>query len=205
MDKFATLQTDIQNDAIPTCVCEKTMADKTEKFCLNSGKNMGAIAPSWGLLCGIGYSEWEIAATATATQKGIEAGINVVIDTLKNLFHIKGVTDLEWKALITAQNYTDKSLVDGVIRELARNTLPQAINVHVPKAISEGTAEVVTVTKAEMEKVTTIGGAYSTGIIVSVVVIVIIVLVMIIIYLILRYRRKRKMTKKMQFMKLLNE
>ncbi|ETW32961.1 hypothetical protein PFTANZ_06320, partial [Plasmodium falciparum Tanzania (2000708)] len=50
-------------------------------------------------------------------------------------------------------------------------TLTQAINGHVPNAISEGTAKVVTVTKAEMEKVTATGGAYFTGIIVSVVVI----------------------------------
>ncbi|CDO61994.1 rifin, partial [Plasmodium reichenowi] len=116
--QLTTLETKINTDDIPTCVCEKSVADKTEKFCLNCGKNMGAIAPSWGLVCGIGYSGWEIAATAAATQKGIEAGINVVIDTLKTLLNIKGITDLEWKTLITAQNYTDKSLVGEVIRKL---------------------------------------------------------------------------------------
>ncbi|CDO61579.1 rifin [Plasmodium reichenowi] len=223
--QLTTLETKINTDDIPTCVCEKSMADKTEKFCLNCGKTMGAIAPSWGLLCGIGYSGWEIAATAAATQKGIEAGIKVVIDTLKTLLDIKGVTDLKWKTLITAQNYADKSLLDGVIRELGvtlcegsketegsfclftikPQTFTRAINGHVPNAISKGTTEVVTVTKAEMEKVTTIGGAYSNGIIASVVAIIVIVLVMVIIYLILRYRRKKKMKKKLQYMKLLKE
>ncbi|EWC87688.1 hypothetical protein PFNF54_03536 [Plasmodium falciparum NF54] len=29
MDKFSTLDTDIQSDAIPTCICEKSLADKT--------------------------------------------------------------------------------------------------------------------------------------------------------------------------------
>ncbi|EWC90918.1 hypothetical protein PFNF54_00162 [Plasmodium falciparum NF54] len=225
MDKFDTLHTDIQSDAIPTCVCEKSLADKVEKGCLRCGYGLGTVAPTVGLIGAIAVNEWTKAATAAATQKGIEAGINVVIDTLKRLFNIEVVTDLKWKTLITAQNYTDKILVGDVIRKLGNtlcggsedtaggfclftvkaNTLPQAINGHVTKAISEGTAEVVKVTEAEMGKVTTSAGAYSTGIIVSVVAIVVIVLIMIIIYLILRYRRKRKMTKKMQFMKLLNE
>ncbi|SOV78659.1 PIR protein [Plasmodium reichenowi] len=223
--QLTTLETKITTEDIPTCVCEKSLADKTEKFCLNCGKTMGGVAPGWGLVSGILYTGWEIAATAAATQKGIEAGINAVIDTLKTLLDIKGVTDVKWKTLITAQNYTDKSLLDGVIRELAgtlcggsedtgggfclftfnTKTLTQAINGHVPNAISKGTAEVVTVTKAEMGKVTTTGGVYSTGIIASVVAIIVIVLVMVIIYLILRYRRKKKMKKKLQYMKLLKE
>ncbi|KOB89681.1 hypothetical protein PFDG_05234, partial [Plasmodium falciparum Dd2] len=31
MHKFATLHTDIQSDAIPTCVCEKSLAVKGER------------------------------------------------------------------------------------------------------------------------------------------------------------------------------
>ncbi|CDO61893.1 rifin [Plasmodium reichenowi] len=225
MDKFATLHTDIEKEAIPTCVCEKSMADKTEKFCLNCGKNMGAMAPSWGLLCGIGYSGWEIAATAAAERAGVDAGIEVVINTLKELLTIDGVSPAKWKTHITAQNYADKSLVGDVIRKLGSTlcggpdetegsfclfttdtkTFTNAINGHVPKAISKGTAEVVTVTEAEMEKVTTMGGLYFNGIIASVVAIVVIVLVIVIVYLILRYRRKKKMKKKLQYMKLLKE
>ncbi|KOB87909.1 hypothetical protein PFDG_04427 [Plasmodium falciparum Dd2] len=224
-EKLVALQTHIDLDDLPECTCKKSVAEKTENFCLKCGYGLESVVPSVGLYGAIAVHQWTKAATAAATQKGIEAGINVVIDTLKRLFNIEVVTDLKWKTLITAQNYTDKILVGDVIRKLGStlcggseetggkfclftvkaNTLPQAINGHVPKAISEGTAEVVTVTKAEMEKVTTIGGAYSTGIIVSVVVIVIIVLVMIIIYLILRYRRKKKMKKKLQYIKLLEE
>ncbi|ETW39411.1 hypothetical protein PFNF135_06218 [Plasmodium falciparum NF135/5.C10] len=81
MYKFATLQTDVQSDAIPTCVCEKSLADKTEKFCLNCSKNMGAIAPWWGLVCGVGYAGWTnyVATTIAkmATDAGIEAGVKV--------------------------------------------------------------------------------------------------------------------------------
>ncbi|SCM18905.1 PIR protein, putative [Plasmodium sp.] len=204
---------------------EKSLSEKVENGCLRCGCGLGGVAAGVGIIGPIAVYEWTKGATAVATQKGIEAGINVVIDTLKSLLDIKGVTDLEWKTLITAQNYSNETLVGGVIRKLGvtlcegskdkgggfclftikPQTFTKAINGHVPSAISKGTAEVVTVTEAEMGKVTTTGGAYFTGIIVSVVVIVVIVLVMIIIYLILRYRRKKKMTKKMQFMKLLNE
>ncbi|SOS79535.1 PIR protein, putative [Plasmodium sp. gorilla clade G1] len=203
----------------------KSLAQKVEKGCLRCGCGLGGVAAGVGIFGAIAVNEWTKAATATATQKGIEAGINVVIKTLKTLLHIDGVSDLKWKTLITAKNYADESLVGGVIKELGgtlcggsdetgggfclftheTRTLTQAINGHVPSAILKGTAEVETVTEAEMVKVTTTGGAYFTGIIVSVVVIVVIVLVMIIIYLVLRNRRKTKMTKKMQYMKLLKE
>ncbi|EUR74243.1 hypothetical protein PFBG_01599 [Plasmodium falciparum 7G8] len=204
---------------------EKNLAEKIEKGCLMCGCGLGGVAASIGIFGTIAVNEWTKAATATATQKGIEAGINVVIKTLKTSLTIQGVSAAKWKTLITAENYANETLVGGVIRELGSTLcggsedtggsfclftiksqkLTQAINGHVPNAISKGTAEVVTVTKAEMGKVTATGGSYFTGIIVSVVVIVVIVLVMITIYLILRHRRKSKMTKKLQYMKLLKE
>ncbi|KNG74077.1 rifin [Plasmodium falciparum IGH-CR14] len=105
MDKFATLHTDIQSDAIPTCVCEKSIADKVEKFCLNCGMNVGgAVTLSSGVLGGIGavaVHAWKplalkaaIAAalnaaasniSATAKAAGIEVGKGVVIAKLKAL------------------------------------------------------------------------------------------------------------------------
>ncbi|SOV25525.1 rifin PIR protein,putative [Plasmodium sp. DRC-Itaito] len=48
-DTFGALQPDVDSDAISTGVYEKSVADKTEKICLNCGKNMGTIAPSWSL------------------------------------------------------------------------------------------------------------------------------------------------------------
>ncbi|ETW59924.1 hypothetical protein PFMC_04199 [Plasmodium falciparum CAMP/Malaysia] len=100
MDKFATLQTDIQNDAIPTCVCEKSLADKTEKFCLNCGVQLGGgVLQASGLLGGIGsvaVNGWKteaIAAAIAAAEKtgaaaglkaGDAAGMNVVIYYLKD-------------------------------------------------------------------------------------------------------------------------
>ncbi|SOV83733.1 PIR protein [Plasmodium reichenowi] len=51
--QFATLQTDIQSDAIPTCVYEKSMADKMEKGCLRcAGVLGGGVMPGMGLIDG---------------------------------------------------------------------------------------------------------------------------------------------------------
>ncbi|ETW28258.1 hypothetical protein PFFCH_04415, partial [Plasmodium falciparum FCH/4] len=92
-EKFATLQTDIQSDAIPTCVCEKSLAEKAEKTCLKCGSVFGGIAPSVSILGGIGQvalNAWKDAAiisatkeavteaTALATQEGMKAVISKI-------------------------------------------------------------------------------------------------------------------------------
>ncbi|ETW39284.1 hypothetical protein PFTANZ_00017 [Plasmodium falciparum Tanzania (2000708)] len=48
--QFSTLHTDIQRDAIPTCVCEKSLADKVEKGCLRCGYGLGTVAPTVGFI-----------------------------------------------------------------------------------------------------------------------------------------------------------
>ncbi|EWC79159.1 surface antigen [Plasmodium falciparum UGT5.1] len=74
-EKFVTLQTDIQNDAIPTCVCEKSLADKVEKTCLKCGGVLGGgVTPGWGLISGIVYTGWKAAALATAKELAEKAG-----------------------------------------------------------------------------------------------------------------------------------
>ncbi|ETW39384.1 hypothetical protein PFNF135_06248, partial [Plasmodium falciparum NF135/5.C10] len=104
-ENFATLQTDIRSDAIPTCVCEKSVADKVEKFCLNCGMDVGgAVTLSSGVLGGIGavaVHAWKplalkdaIAAalkandamiSTAANAAGIKAGKIAVIGSLKEL------------------------------------------------------------------------------------------------------------------------
>ncbi|SOV83862.1 rifin PIR protein, putative [Plasmodium reichenowi] len=78
MDKFATLQTDIHSDAIPTCICEKSIADKTEQFCLKCGVNVGGgVTLSSGVLGGIGaaaLSPWQTKTIAAAITAAKEAG-----------------------------------------------------------------------------------------------------------------------------------
>ncbi|KOB84945.1 hypothetical protein PFDG_00298 [Plasmodium falciparum Dd2] len=77
MDKFATLDTDIQSDAIPTCVCEKSLADKVEKFCLNCGMNVGGgVILSSGVLGGIGglaVNAWKPKALDAAIKAALDA------------------------------------------------------------------------------------------------------------------------------------
>ncbi|CDO61619.1 rifin [Plasmodium reichenowi] len=78
-ETFSTLHTDIQSDAIPTCVCEKSMTDKVEKTCLRCGGVFGGgVAPSVGLLGGIGeaaMSVWKVAALKTAAKYAMSEGL----------------------------------------------------------------------------------------------------------------------------------
>ncbi|SOV83990.1 rifin PIR protein, putative [Plasmodium reichenowi] len=99
MDKFSTLQTDIQNDAIPTCICEKTVADKVEKGCLRcAGVLGGGVMPGFGTIGGslLGVlSAWKPAALKAAMREamiegaaqgaieGKAAGMNVIIVELQ--------------------------------------------------------------------------------------------------------------------------
>ncbi|EWC90557.1 hypothetical protein PFNF54_00604, partial [Plasmodium falciparum NF54] len=74
MDKFATLQTDIQSDAIPTCVCEKSLADKVEKGCLRCGYGLGTVAPTVGLIGSVAVHVWKPKALEAAIAKAIAEG-----------------------------------------------------------------------------------------------------------------------------------
>ncbi|SCM18896.1 PIR protein, putative [Plasmodium sp.] len=78
MDKFATLETDIQSDDIPTCICEKSLAEKMEETCLKCTQNLGGIvAPSSGVLAGIAEGAlyaWKTVALKAAIDKAIAAG-----------------------------------------------------------------------------------------------------------------------------------
>ncbi|EWC91190.1 hypothetical protein PFNF54_00011 [Plasmodium falciparum NF54] len=100
MDKFATLHTDIQSDAIPTCVCEKSIADKMEKECLRCAQNLGGIvAPSSGVLAGIAEGAlivWKpaaikaakAAAAKAASDAATQAGMNAVRLEIKKLLEM---------------------------------------------------------------------------------------------------------------------
>ncbi|ETW52033.1 hypothetical protein PFUGPA_05965 [Plasmodium falciparum Palo Alto/Uganda] len=121
MDKFATLHTDIQSDAIPTCVCEKSIADKTEKFCLNCGVQLGGgVLQASGLLGGIGavaVNAWKdaaiIAAKAAAIAEGAAKGavagkargMAIVLHHLEKLHIDKLVPDI-CKKVSSTGDYT---------------------------------------------------------------------------------------------------
>ncbi|EUR49176.1 hypothetical protein PFBG_06127 [Plasmodium falciparum 7G8] len=122
-EKFVTLQTDIQNDAIPTCVCEKSLADKTEKFCHNCGYGLGSVAPNIGLLGGPGIYVWKIAALATAKELAEKAGalageavripaaIDAVIAGIKSKFSIHTLGREALKFVIDGTNYNNTEYI----------------------------------------------------------------------------------------------
>ncbi|SOV80439.1 rifin PIR protein, putative [Plasmodium reichenowi] len=230
MDKFATLQTDIQSDAIPTCICEKSVADKVEKGCLRCGGVLGGgIAPSVGLLGTVTIGAWINSATAAAielaTKKGIEEGIKAVITKItesKAIFSM--VFKGDWSTFITKAHYdTASGLVKAVTN--AMDSIGKGCSTETPdkfvcsslssdkawfgttaeagkKAAADKIAAVKTAKKGFIDAASYEGYA-TVGY--SVLAIIIIILIMVIIYLILRHRRKKKMKKKFQYIKLLEE
>ncbi|SPJ12403.1 rifin PIR protein,putative [Plasmodium sp. DRC-Itaito] len=229
MDKFATLQTDIQNDAIPTCICEKSLADKTEKFCLNCGKTMGGFAPGYCLVSGLWYAAWTHYVAGIAAKAATEAGISKAVEGLGKIYALSEFSYMDWIPKVTATNF-DKpmelvDIVNGVSNmcvdsngamESAFCYMEQGLR-HKPglfvKTISQEAAKVAaeagnaakSAEVAEAAKYTWTTSTLTTGITASVIAIVVIVLIMMIIYWILRYRRKKKMMKKLQYIKLLEE
>ncbi|CDO61840.1 rifin [Plasmodium reichenowi] len=97
--QLTTLETKIDTDDIPTCICEKTMADKVEKGCLRCGSILGAAMPELGSIGGSLLSAlyaWKPKAIAAAMIYAMEqgaaqgaiagkaAGMKVVIGVLKS-------------------------------------------------------------------------------------------------------------------------
>ncbi|ETW46271.1 hypothetical protein PFMALIP_05665 [Plasmodium falciparum MaliPS096_E11] len=225
-EQLTTLETKIGTDDIPTCICEKSVADKTEKVCLNCGKTMGAVAPSWGLLSGLGYAGWSQYVATTVAKVATDAGVKATIEGLIGKFFISGLTPSEWTKLVTVQNYANEMLLKGLIRHLGNtlcgeniketggpfclytsttSKLTSSIKGHIPLVVKEAAEKAATAEAAEAASFIPKTFTLTTTIIASVVAIVVIVLVMVIIYLILRYRRKKKMKKKLQYIKLLKE
>ncbi|SPJ12407.1 PIR protein, putative [Plasmodium sp. DRC-Itaito] len=232
-EKFSTLETKIGTDDIPTCICEKSIADKTEKFCLSCGKNMGAIAPWWGLVCGAWYAgrinAATVAAIELATQEGIKAGVQVVIAKIKGISLFSMLPDVQWADFIKPSNY---NIASG-LREAVTNALTSSQKTCAPscekikqalialpnaeknfgeyiaageKAAAAETAEKIPIyTTQEMANVTNVSAIFSDPIIISAIVVVTIAVILLIIYLILRHRRKKKMKKKLKYIKLLEE
>ncbi|SOS76182.1 rifin [Plasmodium sp. gorilla clade G1] len=126
-EKFSTLETNITTKDIPTCVCEKSVADKVEKTCLKcAGVLGGGIAPSWGLISGIVYTGWKTAALAAAKEfaakagaadgaaAGTQEGIKSVISGLEAL----GIDKLDigpFKSFFTTKHYIDIPRISKVI------------------------------------------------------------------------------------------
>ncbi|KNG73991.1 rifin [Plasmodium falciparum IGH-CR14] len=127
-EKFATLQTDITTEDIPTCVCEKSVADKVENICLKCGGLLGGgVAPSLGLLGEIGgllINNWtntpffkafvtfaEKKGLAAGAKAGDAAGVDKVIELVNSKFGVSTLADKALESFFTVQNYSQEDLI----------------------------------------------------------------------------------------------
>ncbi|SPJ11732.1 PIR protein, partial [Plasmodium sp. DRC-Itaito] len=156
MDKFATLDTDIHNDAIPTCICEKSIADKVEKGCLRCGSVLGGgMMPSVCLLGGIGQvalSAWKpkaletaIAAALKANEAniatvaeaaGLKEGMRVVTYGLQT-FKIDTLFSGIYDSFVNKGPYTGVTELAGQILEKYGPTCTGLNNMHAPSACED--------------------------------------------------------------------
>ncbi|SOS81629.1 PIR protein, putative [Plasmodium sp.] len=144
-EKFSTLDTNLTTKDIPTCVCKKSLADKTENFCLKCGYELGGgVLQSIGLLGGIGQlglNAWKTAALAAAEKaamvEGAEAGkiagdiagAAKFIDGLRTTFYINKLGVQRLESLFTAKTYTNVSgLPNSIYMEYSRTCLFPGIN-----------------------------------------------------------------------------
>ncbi|EUR59478.1 hypothetical protein PFBG_05941 [Plasmodium falciparum 7G8] len=212
---------------------EKNIAEKIEKGCLRCGCGLGGVAAGVGIFGALGTYGWKIAATAmayeTAKQAGIQAGIDAAIAKIKTTRIFQGLSEIKWLDYINESNY---STISGIVEaiqtvrdamstngemsqpisralERVRNGISTSSDYFIGPVVKAANNTTVATTEsaktAKLGEVTTASSNAYSAIGYSVTVILIIVLVMIIIYLILRYRRKKKMTKKLQYTKLLNQ
>ncbi|EWC76153.1 surface antigen, partial [Plasmodium falciparum UGT5.1] len=141
MDKFATLQTDIQNDAIPTCVCEKSLADKVEKTCLKCGSILGAAMPELGSVGGsllYALNTWqtgallaaEKAAIAKATDLATQAGVKAVVSEINKLLATfsKEQKIFDLKLIVNKSNFSCGSSLFQNAKKLASESCVRQSN-----------------------------------------------------------------------------
>ncbi|KNC35088.1 rifin [Plasmodium falciparum RAJ116] len=130
-EQFSTLQTDIQNDAIPTCVCEKSLADKMEKGCLRCGYGLGSVAPMVGLIGSVAVHVWKPVALKAAIKAALEAntakitiaanaagdaaGKEAIIGALQNYFHINILNGKPFQSFFYSTPYTEVATIASAI------------------------------------------------------------------------------------------
>ncbi|EUT86192.1 hypothetical protein PFAG_02651 [Plasmodium falciparum Santa Lucia] len=77
-EQLTTLDTNITNDDIPTCICKKSLADKVEKECLRCGSILGAAMPEVGSVGGsllYALNEWKTYALLETTKYALAEGV----------------------------------------------------------------------------------------------------------------------------------
>ncbi|ETW44314.1 hypothetical protein PFNF135_01346 [Plasmodium falciparum NF135/5.C10] len=133
MDKFATLHTDVQSDAIPTCVCEKSIADKVEKGCLRCGSILGAAMPELGAMGAMALytlNQWSITATAdaiaaaekAATDLATQAGMREVVLKIEQFLTNFSKPAVDLKPIVTSSTYNNGAILHENAMKLASSS-----------------------------------------------------------------------------------
>ncbi|CDO61532.1 rifin [Plasmodium reichenowi] len=127
--QLTTLETKIDTYDIPTCVCEKSMADKVEKECLRCGYGLGTVAPTVGLIGSVAVNVWKTTKIAAATQEAIAKGalageaaripaaIKAVIEGIKSTFGVSTLGDMKLSSYITPNTYTQVTNITAAVYE----------------------------------------------------------------------------------------
>ncbi|SOS77986.1 rifin [Plasmodium sp. gorilla clade G1] len=220
-EKLSALQIDISTHDIPTCVCEKSIADKTEKFCLKCGYGLGGALTSWEIFGYTGIYGWANYAAVLAHEAGVKAGIKVVIDMFSDLPGLSKFTGVNLTKIINGKNFNIPMEIVNVVKGLSNKLCGsskvnafcyfpdmekgQSLIKFANDASNAGNMQAASVQGPKVTFIETTTADLSYNMIVSGIAILVIILVMVIIYLILRYRRKKKMKKKLQYIKLLKE
>ncbi|ETW20449.1 hypothetical protein PFFVO_00634 [Plasmodium falciparum Vietnam Oak-Knoll (FVO)] len=211
-EKLSALQTDISINNIPTCICEKSVADKMEKNCLKCGGIIGTAVPELALLGGVSTHM----LTTAATYAAIEAGMRVVVSHIKEFLTNFNEYLVDLTTIVKESNYN----CGTALFEAAEKTVSTSCNATEYGKMTPLCSAIKTTGKNTFNNYAQYGSAayneklnaemvgvtsFNNAMMASIIAIVVIVLVMVIIYLILRYRRKKKMKKKVQYLKLLNQ
>ncbi|SOS81886.1 PIR protein, putative [Plasmodium sp.] len=131
-EKLAALETNIDINDIPTCICEKSMTDKVEKTCLKCGGVLGGgVAPEFGLIGGTalyGISVWKpkaiLAAIAAAHKSGeaagkaagLKAALEAVIDGLYDKFILSILHGKELKDIVTTKDFINPNYIAQAVK-----------------------------------------------------------------------------------------
>ncbi|SPJ13165.1 rifin PIR protein,putative [Plasmodium sp. DRC-Itaito] len=219
--QLTTLETKIDTDDIPTCICEKSVADKVEKGCLRCGEILGTAVPELGA---IGGTVVYAAAIKSSVDWGIKIGMQTGISDLKEFYGLLRLIDSTViEKFVTRTNYFKEMTYVSFVQDVNKSKCVGEFITKQPfcnfvrsngvsKLVERGAsiaeeaqfmgAQAASEKFAEMTTVNTI---FSDPIVISSIAVVTIAVILLIIYLILRYRRKKKMKKKLQNIKLLNQ
>ncbi|CDO61694.1 rifin [Plasmodium reichenowi] len=130
-EQLITLETKIGTNDIPTCICEKSVADKVEKGCLRCGGVLGGgVMPGMGLIDGsllgaisvlkpAAITAAKEAALAEATDLATKAGIDAVVSVIKGTSKLYKEHEISrFISIVNEKNFYSASALKGSVEEV---------------------------------------------------------------------------------------